>query len=152
MSDASKWRPLKSSLDRHFSFSAIALRIMGVPPNRRAKLAAMPDEPSTPEICDRPLPGALTTDIGIVDLDPWPARAKLIAAVPLDHCLHQFVLNPPGSIGRDPKAPAQLDVGQPFLALGEQIHGAEPHPHRQLGALQDGAGNQRCLIAALPAL
>src|SRR3954471_1580230 len=26
----------------------------GVPPNRRAKLTAMPDEPSTPEICDRP--------------------------------------------------------------------------------------------------
>src|SRR3954452_1048743 len=25
-----------------------------VPPNRRAKLAAMPDGPSTPEICDRP--------------------------------------------------------------------------------------------------
>src|SRR3954469_7853207 len=27
-----------------------------VPPNRRAKLTAMPDEPSTPQICDRPLP------------------------------------------------------------------------------------------------
>src|SRR4051794_16230286 len=39
-----------------------------------------------------------------------------------------------------------------FLALGEQMHGAEPHPYRQLGALQDGAGDQRCLIAALPAL
>jgi len=26
-----------------------------VPPNRRAKLAAVPDEPSTPEICDRPV-------------------------------------------------------------------------------------------------
>src|SRR3954449_7189464 len=25
-----------------------------VPPNRRAKLTVMPDEPSTPEICDRP--------------------------------------------------------------------------------------------------
>src|SRR4051795_7199752 len=32
------------------------------------------------------------------------------------------------------------------------MHGAEPHPHRQLGALQDGAGDQRRLIAALPAL
>ena len=98
------------------------------------------------------LPGALTADIGVVDLDPRPARAKLVAAVPLDHRLHQFVLNPPGGIGRDPKAPAQLDVGQPFLALGEQMHGAEPHPHRQLGALQDGAGDQRRLMAALPAL
>src|SRR3954468_15564069 len=34
------------------------------------------------------LPGAPPANIGIVDLDPWPARAKLIAAVPLDHCLH----------------------------------------------------------------
>src|SRR4051812_21946370 len=98
------------------------------------------------------LPRALTADIGIVDLDPRPAGAKLIAAVPLDHRLHQFLLNPPGGIGRDPKSPAQLDVGQPFLALGEQVHGAEPHPHRQLGALEDGAGDQRCLMAALSAL
>jgi hypothetical protein len=88
------------------------------------------------------LPGALTADIGVIDLDPRPARAQLIAAVPFDHRLHQLVLNPPGGIGRDPKPPAQLDVGQPFLALGEQMHGAEPHPHRQLGALQDGAGDQ----------
>src|SRR3954454_19226967 len=98
------------------------------------------------------LPSALTADIGVVDLDPRPARAKLIAAVALDHRLHQFVLNPPGGIARDPKAPAQLDVGQPFLALSEQMHGAEPHPHRQFGALQDGAGDQRCLMTALPAL
>jgi hypothetical protein len=98
------------------------------------------------------LSGALTADIGIVDLDPWPACAKLVAAVPLDHRLHQFVLNPPGGIGRGPKSPAQLDVGQPFLALRQQMHGAEPHPHRQLGALQDSAGDQRCLMAALPAL
>src|SRR5215212_7796718 len=98
------------------------------------------------------LPSTLTADIGVIDLDPRPGGAKLIAAVPLDHRLHQFVLNPPRGIGRDPKSPAQLDVGQPFLALSEQMHGAEPHPHRQLGALQDGAGDERCLIAALPAL
>jgi hypothetical protein len=39
---------------RRFSFSAIALRIMESPLNRSAKLTAMPDEPSTPEICNRP--------------------------------------------------------------------------------------------------
>src|SRR3954454_10979552 len=98
------------------------------------------------------LPGALTADIGVVDLDPRPAGAKLVAAGPLDHRLHQFVLTPPGGIARDPKAPAQLDVGQPFLALSEQMHGTEPYPHRQLGALQDGASDQRRLMAALPAL
>ena len=60
---------------------------------------------------------------------------KLVAAVTLDHRLHQLVLDPPSGIGRDPQSAAQFDVGQTFLALGEQMHGAEPHPHRQLGAL-----------------
>jgi hypothetical protein len=32
------------------------------------------------------------------------------------------------------------------------MHGAKPHPHRQLGALQDCAGDQRCLVPAPPAL
>jgi hypothetical protein len=79
--------------------------------------------------------GALAADIGVVDFDPRPAGAKLVAAIALDHGLHQLVLDPPGGIGRDPQPPAQLDVGQALLALGEQMHGAEPHPHRQLGAL-----------------
>jgi hypothetical protein len=98
------------------------------------------------------LPATLTANIGVVDLDPRPGGAELVAAVSLDHRLHQFVLNPPRGVGRDPKSPAQFYVGQPFLALGEQMHGAEPYPHRQLGALQDGAGDQRCLISALQAL
>jgi hypothetical protein len=34
------------------------------------------------------LPAALTANIRVVDLDPWPARTKLVAAVPLDHRLH----------------------------------------------------------------
>jgi hypothetical protein len=42
-------------LDRRRNFSAIALRIMKSPPNRRAKSTAMPGEPSTPQICDRPI-------------------------------------------------------------------------------------------------
>ena len=96
--------------------------------------------------------GALAADIGVIDLDPRPGGAQLVAAVAFNHCLHQLVLDPPGSIGRNPEPPAQLDVGQPLLALSEQVHGAEPNSHRQLGALQDGAGNQRCLIAALSAL
>jgi hypothetical protein len=32
------------------------------------------------------------------------------------------------------------------------VHGAEPNPHRQLGALEDSAGDQGCLVAADPAL
>src|SRR3954465_13659547 len=89
------------------------------------------------------LPGALAPHIGVIDLDPRPGGAQLVAAVAFDHCLHQLVLDPPGSIGRDPKPPAQLDIGQPLLALSEQMHGAEPNSHWQLGALQDSAGNHR---------
>ena len=79
--------------------------------------------------------GTLAADIGVVDLDPRAGGAKLVAAVALDHRLHQLVLNPPGGVDRNPEPAAQLDIGQPLLALGQQMHGAEPHPHRQLGAL-----------------
>src|SRR5271163_4625362 len=72
--------------------------------------------------------------------------------VALAHGLHQLVLKPPSGVGRDPKPPAQLDVGDAFLALAKQMHGAEPHPHRQLGALQNGAGDQRRLVPASLAL
>src|SRR3954464_4034698 len=96
--------------------------------------------------------GALAADIGVIDLDPRPGGAQLVAAGAFDHRLHQLVLDPPGSIGRNPEPSAQLDIGQAFLALGQQMHGTEPHPHRQLGALQDGAGNQRRLMAAPSAL
>src|SRR5208282_6695352 len=59
--------------------------------------------------------GTLAADIGIVDLDPRAAGAKLVTAVAFDHRLHQLVLNPPGSIGRNPPPAAQLDIGQPLL-------------------------------------
>ena len=35
-----------------------------------------------------------------------------------------------GRLDREP--PTQLDAGQALLALGEQVHGAKPHPHRLL--------------------
>src|SRR4051794_14699937 len=54
VSDASKCRPLESSLGRRFSVSAIALRIRASPEPETAQSTTMPDEPSTPEICDRP--------------------------------------------------------------------------------------------------
>src|SRR5271167_1176009 len=96
--------------------------------------------------------GAFAADIGVVDLDPRPGGAKLVPAVALDHRLHQLVLDPPGGIGRDPEPAAQLDVGQALLALSQQVHGAKPYPDRQLGAQQDGAGDQRQLIPTAPAL
>ena len=42
------------------TFSTIALRIMDRPPTMGVKSAAILDEPSTPEICDRPIRGRLT--------------------------------------------------------------------------------------------
>src|SRR5580700_1824206 len=85
---------------------------------------------------------ALAADIGVVDLDPGPGSAKLVTAVTLDHRLHQLVLDPPSGVGRDPEPATQLDVGQALLALSQQVHSAKPNPHRQLGTLQYGAGDQ----------
>ena len=67
ISDTSKWRPLKSSLDRCFSRSAIALRIMASPDPEATKSTTTPDEPSTPEICDRPSTGASAVPARSVD-------------------------------------------------------------------------------------
>src|SRR5271155_2042338 len=99
-----------------------------------------------------PFAGALAADVSVVDLDPRAGGAELVTTVSLKHGLHQLVLHPPGSVGRDPQPPAQLDAGYSLLALGEQMHGAEPHSHRQLGALHNGASDQRCLVPASPAL
>src|SRR5215469_11545955 len=71
---------------------------------------------------------ALTADLGVVDLDPWPGGAKQVTAVPFDHCLHQLVLDPPGGVGRDPEPATQFDVGQALLALSQQMHGGETKP------------------------
>src|SRR5262249_59554313 len=90
--------------------------------------------------------GALTTDIGVVDLDPWPAGAKHVTAVPFDHRLHQLVLGPPGGVGRDPEPATQFDVGQALLALSQQMHGAKPNPPRPPGCLQEGTGRPRLLV------
>jgi hypothetical protein len=98
------------------------------------------------------LAGALSADVSVINFDARPGRAELVAAVALNHRLHQLVLNSPRGIGRDAKSPTQLNIGQTLLALGQQVHGAEPHTHRQLGALEDGPGDQRCLIATTPAL
>src|SRR5271156_407866 len=99
-----------------------------------------------------PFAGALAADVSVVDLDPRAGGAELVTTVALEHGLHQLVLKPPGSVSRDPKPPAQLDVGYSLLALAKQMHGAEPHPHRQLGALQNGTGDQRRLVPASLAL
>src|SRR5262249_58094172 len=82
--------------------------------------------------------GAVTADIGVVDLDPWPGGAKQVTAVPFDHRLHQLVLDPPGGVGRDPEPATQFDVGQALLSLSLPMHGAKTKPHPHAGAPQSG--------------
>src|SRR5882724_6846408 len=43
-------------------------------------------------------------------------------------------------------------LDRPFLPWARKVHGAEPHPHRQLGTLENGASDQRCLVSAVSAL
>jgi len=105
------------------------------PPTLTRKELAAPAAPGA-------FAGALAADIGVVDLDQRFGDAKLVSAVALDHRLHQLVLDPAGGVGRDPEPAAQLDVGQALLALSQQVYGAKLNPHRQLGAPQNGAGDQ----------
>src|SRR3954465_8992287 len=102
-------------------------------------------------------PGALAADIGVIDLDPRPGGAHLVTAVAFDHCLHQLVLDPPGSIGRNPEPPAQLDIGQSGLPPVEWrgeirascgcTHGDPFHagPRLGRGAIADGRMQTRPL-------
>src|SRR5882672_6647101 len=84
--------------------------------------------------------------------NPRAGGAQLVTAITFEHRLHQLVLKPPGGVCRNAEPPSQLDIGEVFLALGEKMHGAKPHPHWQLGTLEDGSGDQRCLVSAAPAL
>jgi hypothetical protein len=45
------------------------------------------------------------------DAQSMAGGAEFVTTVELEHGLHQLVLKSPGSVGRDPKPPAQLDVG-----------------------------------------
>src|SRR4051812_13039544 len=58
-----------------------------VPPNRRAKLAAMPDKPSTPEICDRPGRGRVAER----DDNACLPQSRLLPVSDRDHQLRGLV-------------------------------------------------------------
>ena len=59
--------------------------------------------------------------------------------------LHQLVLDLPGRGLGDTQPAAQLDAGNPTLALGQVIHGAKPSRQRHLGRGEDRSGDQECL-------
>ena len=58
-----KLTPLEIVLGLTFQPFGNRIQDHEVPPNRRVKSTAAPDEPSTPKVCDRPLPDAAAGEI-----------------------------------------------------------------------------------------
>src|SRR4051812_15645912 len=151
ISVASKCLPLKSSLDRRFSFSAIALRIMGHLRFGGAHAARMLNEPQTPKLCDSPHDIHLDTALQQPACQPEPAPAGLVgddhsvyrhassggaALVALDCCHervgtgHELLLDPlvletRHLGGDDPAAAADLDSEDQRAIVVEPIAGSE---------------------------
>src|SRR3954454_4684688 len=92
---------------------------------------------------------ALAAEIGIVELNA--AREQRLG-VALQHHLPELVFDGPGGALGHAEAAAQLDAGDALLRLGHVVEGAEPGPQRHLGGGEDGAGGQRGLASAGPAL
>jgi hypothetical protein len=92
--------------------------------------------------------GAFAAEISAVDLDLF---RQLLARVPLHHDLFQLVLNFPGRGLGDAEAPAQLDAGDPLLALGQWYMARNQVRCGSLGS-KDGPGDQRGLPATGGAL
>ena len=93
--------------------------------------------------------GAFAAEIGVVDLDP---AGQAFAGIPLHHHLHQLVLELPGGVLRHAEAAAELEAGDPALALGQLVDGAKPSAQRQFGRGEDRAGDRRGLTSARRAL
>ena len=94
-------------------------------------------------------PTSLATEIGVVELDP---PAERVLAVALHHHLHQLVSHAPRGVVGDAQMAAQLHRRDPFLVLGHEVDGLEPHGERQFGGIEDGAGSDRGLAVAAIAL
>ena len=74
--------------------------------------------PSTPLAA-----GTLTTEIGVIDLDP---AGEALGRVAFKHDLLQLVFDLPGGGLRHPQATAQFDAGNALLGLGQVIDSAKP--------------------------
>ena len=95
-------------------------------------------------------PTSLATEIGVVELDP---PAERVLAVALHHHLHQLVSDAPRGVVGDAQMAVQLHRRDPFLVLGHEVDGLEPHREGQLGGVKDGAcGNRGLAVAAIALL
>ena len=94
-------------------------------------------------------PTSFATEVGIIELDPAGER-KL--SVSLHHHLHQLVSHAPRRVVGDAQMAVQLHRRDPFLVLGHEVDGLEPHGERQFGGTEDGARGDRGLAVAAIAL
>ena len=90
-------------------------------------------------------PGALATEVGVVDLHAPVEHARVLA---LAHDLHELVLHEPGALVANAQVTLELQRRDVVLGLGEQVHGQEPACQRQLGGFEDRAADGTALVAA----
>ncbi len=91
----------------------------------------------------------LPAEVGIVELD---RPRQPVAGLALHHGLHQLVVHEPGGGIAHPQSALQGQGRETALGLADEVHGQKPHRQRQLGALEQGAGDQRGLMMAAVAL
>src|SRR4051794_40252960 len=95
------------------------------------------------------LAGPRATDIGLVGLDASGQGLTIRA----DHRLAELVQPGPGGlVAAQAQLPLELGGGDPALAGRHQVDRQEPLGQAGLGLLEDGAGQERVLLAAGRAL
>src|SRR6185369_5848728 len=95
------------------------------------------------------LAGSRAADAGLVGLDA-PGQGLAAGA---DHRLAELVQPGPGGlVAAQAQLPPELGGGDPALAGRHQVDRQEPLGQAGLGLLEDGAGQERVLLAAGHAL
>ena len=87
----------------------------------------------------------LAADIGVIDLDP---ASQALSRVPLQHHLHQLVLDLPGRRLGHAQAATKLEAGNAPFALGQVVHGTKPEAERSRGRGEDRPCDERGLPTA----
>jgi hypothetical protein len=92
---------------------------------------------------------AFTAKVGVVELDE---AFEFSAVFPLSHCLHDFVLEPPGGAVAPPQMTGELQCGQVGLGRSEEVNRQKLGRQRQLGRFKQCAADQGGLMLTGPAL
>lgn len=89
--------------------------------------------------------GALTAEVGVIDLDLAFEHVALLA---FGHRLHQLVVDKPRGGVAHPQLSLERERRQPGLGLTDEVDRQEPDRQGQFGGLEDGASDQRALMPA----